>query len=152
MRATFAHIIQAAKNLTLAGVGSITLLSNELCVSASPCNFLIPADAPDDATVSGASARTLQAMNPLIQVEASPAVTFQAQSMQGFDVVIACGLSLQQAVDLDAQCSATGARVFVADIHGPSSYVFANLHSHTYTVKVSAVTRAVGACILATHA
>lgn len=39
------HAPQVAKNVALAGVGSLTLLDDALCKSeAAACNFLIPAD------------------------------------------------------------------------------------------------------------
>ncbi len=39
---------QVAKNVVLAGVGSVTVMDDTPCSEASPANFLIPADA--DAT------------------------------------------------------------------------------------------------------
>ena len=41
--------LQVAKNIVLAGVGSLSLMDNTLCASADPDNFLVPHDAKHQA-------------------------------------------------------------------------------------------------------
>jgi len=41
---------EVAKNIVLAGVGSVTLVDDTPCSSRPPSNFLIPADTPDNTT------------------------------------------------------------------------------------------------------
>ena len=58
---------EVAKNLVLAGVGSVSLLDNAPAARAAPGNFLVPCDAPADATCAPRGAPAPRAPSPAPQ-------------------------------------------------------------------------------------
>ncbi|GLI60826.1 hypothetical protein VaNZ11_002937 [Volvox africanus] len=59
---------EIAKNIVLAGVGTVALVDDTAASSVAPGNFLVELDSATGKSVAEASAVTLQAMNPLIAV------------------------------------------------------------------------------------
>ncbi|GLC36363.1 hypothetical protein PLESTB_000769800 [Pleodorina starrii] len=73
---------EIAKNIVLAGVGTVTLLDNTPATSAAPGNFLVEPGSAAGKSVAEACAATLQAMNPLMTVRVEPGPPSTAALLQ----------------------------------------------------------------------
>ncbi|CAD7696785.1 unnamed protein product [Ostreobium quekettii] len=129
---------EVAKNIVLAGVGSLSLMDDTPCSSGALGNFLIPANVDGSMSVASASVVTLQEMNPLVNVRACPGLGWSSELAEGFreyDVIVQSGGNLAERQQLDEWCSENGIKFFTASVHGTVGYLFANLQSHTFTLK-----------------
>ncbi|KAG2490524.1 hypothetical protein HYH03_011145 [Edaphochlamys debaryana] len=146
---------EIAKNIVLAGVGTVALRDDAPAASAPAGNFLVTdADRGTAKTVAEASAATLAAMNPLMVVKVEPGPAGAAELAQplaegeqapagslrslvaSYDVVVATGLPLHQVAALSDAVRAAGRQLFAGEVRGVSSYVFVDLGGqHTYTDK-----------------
>lgn len=93
------------------------------------------------------SALTLQEMNPYVRVSALPGDVDDAAAagykcLQGYQVVILAGGSLQQMLAIDDACQAQGTAFYSVVSRGPAGYFFANLHQHQCTPAVSCINSA----------
>jgi molybdopterin/thiamine biosynthesis adenylyltransferase len=93
-----------------------------------------------------AAAATLQAMNPLVKVnaaagttEAAAAAAALADALSGQDLVIATGLPLGQLQQLNAAARQAGANFMAGGAGGPGGWFFVDLRQHTYVPKVSQI-------------
>ena len=130
---------QVAKNIVLAGVGSVVLVDDAPVGSHAPGNFLVHADAETDLTVAEASVATLQDMNPLVKVSSLPgaASTFVTpDSLAGFNVLVLVGQPAGVIERADGACAEAGVAFYAAVSRGIFGWVFANLHQHSYAVEV----------------
>lgn len=126
---------EVAKNIALAGIGSLSLMDDTPCSSADPGNFLLSADAKRNSSVAEVSAAALQEMNPLVKVSVQDgSVTTQDLGfVASYQVVVLVDQSLQWQQAWDAACTSHGAAFYCASSRGTCAYFFANLHQHTYT-------------------
>lgn len=86
-----------------------------------------------------AAAATLQAMNPLVKVSAAEGSADAAASatlLRQHDLVIATGLPLGQAQQLDALCREAGVGFMAGAASGPGGWFFVDLQDHRYMPKV----------------
>ncbi|DBA82539.1 hypothetical protein WJX79_008668 [Trebouxia sp. C0005] len=127
--------VEVAKNIVLAGVGSLSLMDSTLCASADPDNFLVPHDAKHQASVAEVSAAALQEMNPLVKVsvQAGSADVKDLSFVASYQVVLLVDQSLERQQAWDQACTAHGAAFYSAASQGTCTYFFANLHNHTFT-------------------
>lgn len=128
---------EVAKNLALAGVGNIALLCGTKCQDKCPGSFLVTADTDSTTTIAVAAARTLQEMNPFIKVivENGDVPNITPEMLRRYDVVFFTDLSMSELKNLDAACVVTGTKLFAGTVRGLNSFVFSNLHKHTFTEK-----------------
>ncbi|CAL8465328.1 g4863 [Coccomyxa elongata] len=128
---------EVAKNIALAGVGSLSLLDDALCKSeGAVCNFLIPADADQAQSVAEVSAATLREMNPLVKITALPGSLPpipDVEFLRGFEVILITSAPFSTLLQYDAACRQLGVAFFMAASCGSTSFFFANLHSHEYS-------------------
>ncbi|KAL4523103.1 hypothetical protein Ndes2526A_g07814 [Nannochloris sp. 'desiccata'] len=125
---------EVAKNIILAGVGSVTLVDDTPCSASSPGNFLVPHDAKDK-TVAEACVATLQEMNPLVSVNAvagTPGTFVSTATVSGYNIVILVGQSGAVVDAADVACRETNVPLIAACSRGLAGWAFANVHSHTY--------------------
>ncbi|KAL0044863.1 hypothetical protein WJX82_000476 [Trebouxia sp. C0006] len=127
--------VEVAKNIVLAGVGSLSLMDSTLCASADLDNFLVPHDAKHQASVAEVSAAALQEMNPLVKVtvHAGSADIEDLSFVASYQVVLLVDQSLERQQAWDQACTAHGAAFYSAASRGTCTYFFANLHNHTFT-------------------
>jgi ubiquitin-like 1-activating enzyme E1 A len=129
--------IQVAKNIVLAGVGSVTLVDDTPCSSTPPGNFLVPHDAKDK-TVAEACVATLQEMNPLVSLNAvagTPATFVTATTVSGYNMVILVGQCGSVVDAADVACRESNVPLLAACSRGLAGWVFANVHSHNYIIE-----------------
>ncbi|KAK9825166.1 hypothetical protein WJX81_000917 [Elliptochloris bilobata] len=130
---------EVAKNIVLAGVGSLTLVDDTPSSAGAPYNFLVPADADPAQSVAEASAATLREMNPLVRVGARPGLGLgpnrepDAALLDSVDVAVLTGESAVPAMAWDAACRSAGVAFYAAATHGSASHFFADLREHTFT-------------------
>jgi len=129
--------IQIAKNIILAGVGSVTLVDDTPCSASPPGNFLVPHDAKDK-SVAEACVATLQEMNPLVSVNAvagTPATFVTTATVPGYNIVILVGQSGAVVDAADLACSETNIPVIATCSRGLAGWAFANVHNHKYIIE-----------------
>lgn len=128
-----------AKNIVLAGVGSMTLVDDTPCSSGAHGNFLVPHDVDHSKTVAEASVATLQDMNPLVAVRAATgsATSFASAvpNVSGFNVVLLAGQTSNTIQQADIACAEAGVPFYAAACRGFSGWAFANLHDFEYIVE-----------------
>ena len=126
---------EVAKNVVLAGIGSMTL-QHENKQPRPTANFLACAAGPD-CDVAHATAAELQEMNPLVKVTAAEADSTEG----GYHVallVVSSTTGLADAVAWADRFRAQGTRVFVAASRGTTSWFFEDLgddHFFSATVR-----------------
>lgn len=133
----------------LAGVGSVVIMDDTPASAAPATNFLVPADTPRDSPVAEACVRTLQAMNPLVNVSRA---TGNLTALTAADlkakcdilVMAAAGVALADVAAANSLAHAAGVRFIAAAVRGPNSYAFVDLGRHTYTPKVQTKAPAAG--------
>ena len=129
---------EVAKNIVLAGFGTLHILDHTPVSHASPGNFLIPADAPIDQMVSQASVRTLREMNPLVNVEAISGLDYNnlgTEDLKGYSIIMLFGAPANVVAALDAVASEADVPFFAANSRGIFGWAFANLHQHKYEIE-----------------
>ena len=132
-------ILKVAKNIVLAGVGSVTLVDDTDCSAGASGNFLLPHDAKDQ-TVAEACVATLREMNPLVSVAAineSPETFLNANKFAGYNIVVVIGQSGAGVDAADRACTETGVPLIAASNRGLAGWAFANLHTHDYVIEAS---------------
>ncbi|WIA33928.1 hypothetical protein OEZ86_007025 [Tetradesmus obliquus] len=134
---------EATKNITLAGVGHVTLLDDTPAAQLAGHNFLVTPAAAGEHTAAQAAAATLQAMNPLVKVSAAAgpaaAAAASADALAGQDLVIATGaMPLGQLQQLNAAARRAGASFMAGGASGPGGWFFVDLRQHSYVPKGSA--------------
>jgi hypothetical protein len=78
-------------------------------------------------------------MNPLVKVSAAAGSVescCNTNFLKQFDLVLALGQSAAAVARLDALAQEAGVQFMAGAAFGPASYVFINLHKHTYMPKV----------------
>jgi molybdopterin/thiamine biosynthesis adenylyltransferase len=131
--------LQVAKNIILAGVGSVTLVDDTPCSNTPLGNFLVPHD-DKDKTVAEACVSTLQEMNPLVSVNAvggDPATFVTAATVAGYNIVILIGQSGAVVETADAVCRETNVPLVAACSRGLGGWAFANLLHHKYIIETT---------------
>ncbi|KAI7844210.1 hypothetical protein COHA_002344 [Chlorella ohadii] len=126
---------RVAKNIVLAGVGSVALVDDTPCSLRPPSNFLVPADAPAGTTVAEASAATLAEMNPYVKVSVLPGTPVAAlapENLRQADLLLLCGQDASVIAQADALCREDGVAFFAGVCRGMFGWAFADLGEHTY--------------------
>lgn len=102
---------ELSKNLALAGVGHLTVLDDRTYVAGdlSHGNFLVSASTQPGTPLAEATAASLQEMNPFIEVKGVSGriddTDKGAAFVEGFELVIAIGYGLKEAIQIDEWCS-----------------------------------------------
>lgn len=128
---------EVAKNVVLAGIGSVTL-QHDAQQPRPTANFLACAACPDG-DVAQATASELQEMNPLVKVTADDANSDTSDVYHAALLVVSATTGLADAVAWADRLRTQGTRVFVAASRGTTSWFFQDLgdaHSFTATVCV----------------
>ncbi|PSC72192.1 SUMO-activating enzyme subunit 1B-1 [Micractinium conductrix] len=127
---------EVAKNVVLAGVGSVTLCDDTPLADRPPSNFLIhAADAATGRTVAEACVATLQEMNPFVTVsalEGPPSAALAPEALAACDLLLLCGQPAGGVAAADAACRAAGKAFYAGDCRGVYGWAFADLAEHTF--------------------
>ncbi len=145
---------EIAKNLVLAGIGSLTIQDNQPVVSDDfGAQFLVSEETLDqnvDAALDSfsssakhtsqralAAAAELQKLNPrvTVYVDDSDISTKEIDFYAPFDMVIATDLPLNTLSTINAACRLSGRPFYAAGTHGFYGYIFADLSTHDYVIE-----------------
>ncbi|KFM28330.1 SUMO-activating enzyme subunit 1B-1 [Auxenochlorella protothecoides] len=122
---------EVAKNIVLAGVGSVTLVDDTPCAQRDPGNFLVLADADGSRTVAQACAAMLREMNPLVDVQAQagpPAGSGLEREAHGLVLDLTGDPASVSASSV--ACRAAGLPFFAGGSRGTIGWAFADLGEH----------------------
>ncbi|KAI9223164.1 hypothetical protein BC828DRAFT_376575 [Blastocladiella britannica] len=153
---------EAAKNLALAGVGSLTLVDGrtidlaDTAATTGPNFFISAARARARAHTDGEALETsvaavvadgARALNPMIEIHAvsDPAAVVDENVSEdslhkwvaGNDFVIACDVPAPVLDMVNRVTRALGARLFAANVLGLNGFIFADLLQHDYFIEDS---------------
>ncbi|KAK9835508.1 hypothetical protein WJX74_002008 [Apatococcus lobatus] len=127
---------ETAKNIVLAGLGSLSIMDSRSCKDACSNNFLIPHDADPAHSSATRCAATLQEMNPLVHVvglQQPEGNHFPEATLGQFNVVILVDASLDQVQQADEACRRCNTAFYAAFARGTCSFMFADLCNHVWT-------------------
>ena len=128
---------EIAKNLVLAGVGSLTVLDHEL-VSEDDLSsqFFISEEHIGQNRAEAALPQILR-LNPRVALYADPnsVDSKYPDYFSSFDITIATCLDINTLSNINASCRLNGRKFYAADTHGLYGYVFADLILHDFVVE-----------------
>jgi ubiquitin-like 1-activating enzyme E1 A len=128
---------EIAKNLVLAGVGSLTILDHELATEDDlSSQFFISQEHVGQNRAQAALPQILK-LNPRVALFADPdpVRSKYPEYFSSFDITIATSLDIDTLTTINAACRFNGRKFYAADTHGMYGYVFADLILHEFVVE-----------------
>jgi ubiquitin-like 1-activating enzyme E1 A len=128
---------EVAKNLVLAGIGSLTILDHELVTEDDLCSQFLLTEADIGKNRAEAALPQAQKLNPRVQlfVDTAPVVSKLPEYFSSFNVTIVTGQHIDIASNINASCRLYGRKFYSADTHGMYGYIFADLISHQFVIE-----------------
>lgn len=130
---------EVAKNLALAGVGSLTLLDGSPVTEADLGAQFLLCDGDDHIGENRAAAvsESLRKLNPRVRIHVDPdSVTAKGPSyFAGFDVVIATDLDPDTFNIINTATRINGKAFYAAGTHGMYGFIFSDLIEHDYVIE-----------------
>ncbi|KIV77807.1 hypothetical protein PV11_09587 [Exophiala sideris] len=128
---------EIAKNLVLAGIGTLTILDHETVTEEDFGTQFFLNDTQIGQNRAEASLPELQKLNPRVEIytDPIPVVMKDPEYFQSFDIVIATGLMQEIITTINLACRTFGRKFYAADTHGMYGYIFADLLVHQYVVE-----------------
>lgn len=130
---------EVAKNITLAGVKSVTLLDEGFVSKEDICSqFLVPRDQLGKNRAEASLART-QNLNPMVKVTANttPVADHPDEYFHDFEAICATKCPTDQLLRLDQICREKGIKFFCGDVFGFFGFMFADLQTHEFAEEVT---------------
>ena len=128
---------EIAKNLVLAGVGSLTVLDHETVTEDDlGSQFFISEEHIGQNRAEAALPQILK-LNPRVALFSDPAsISLKLpEYFSSFDAIIATGLDFDMLTTINAACRIYNRKFYAADTHGMYGYVFADLIMHDFVVE-----------------
>ncbi|OQD70529.1 hypothetical protein PENDEC_c023G04999 [Penicillium decumbens] len=135
---------EVAKNLVLAGIGSLTIIDHEPVTEADlDAQFFLEEAHRDEEIIKQGKNRAevagpqIHKMNPRVRlnIDTSDIRTKQADFFRQFDLVIATELDYETNNTINAACRLFNRPFYAAGLHGFYGYVFADLISHDFVIE-----------------
>ncbi|KAL9112846.1 MAG: hypothetical protein Q9227_002923 [Pyrenula ochraceoflavens] len=128
---------EIAKNLVLAGIGSLTVLDHEVVTEEDLGSEFLLTEEHVGQNRAQAASTNLQKLNPRVRliIDTDYAVAKTPDYFSLFDITIATNLDLDTLSNINAMCRIFSRKFYAADIHGMYGYVFADLISHDYVLE-----------------
>ncbi|GAA6003168.1 hypothetical protein JCM10207_001782 [Rhodosporidiobolus poonsookiae] len=130
--------VDTAKNVVLAGVGSLTLLDGEeLLVEDLGSNYFARVEEVGQKRVE-ASAPRVQALNPRVNLstETDASKLFSEEFLSAFDLVVVTDVDAPTVLKLNNLTRKLGKKFFAAGSIGMDGWMFADLLEHEYIVDI----------------
>jgi ubiquitin-like 1-activating enzyme E1 A len=128
---------EIAKNLVLAGVGSLTIVDHEVVTEDDlGCQFFISQDHIGQNRAYAALPQ-IQKLNPRVSLTADqdPISTKPPEYFATYDITIATCLDIDTLSMINASCRISNRKFYAADTHGMYGYVFADLIMHDFVIE-----------------
>ncbi|KAL2825587.1 hypothetical protein BDW59DRAFT_146023 [Aspergillus cavernicola] len=128
---------EVAKNLVLAGIGSLTIIDDAIVTEEDlGAQFFLTQDSLGHNRAQ-AAAPAIRAMNPRVQlhVETENVATKPPDFFAQFDVTIATELDFSMCTTINAACRIAGRSFYAAGLHGFYGFVFADLIQHDFVIE-----------------
>lgn len=128
---------EIAKNLVLAGIGTLTILDHEVVTEEDLGTQFFLNEAQIGQNRAEAALPELQKLNPRVELypDPHPVVMKDPEYFQTFDVTIATGLMFEIMATINMSCRMLGRKFYAADTHGMYGYIFADLLVHEFLVE-----------------
>lgn len=128
---------EIAKNLVLAGIGSLTILDHEIVTEDDLCSQFLISEEDIGKNRAEAALPQAQKLNPRVQlfVDPAPVISKLPEYFSSFDVTIVTGEHIDIASQINTSCRAFGRKFYAADTHGMYGYIFADLISHQFVIE-----------------
>ncbi|XP_057368697.1 SUMO-activating enzyme subunit 1-like [Daphnia carinata] len=128
---------EIAKNLTLSGIKSLTLLDHRVAV-ANSANFLIPLENVGKNVVE-ASLERVQRLNPMVEIltDTENITAKNEDFFGGFDVVCATRLAVEESIRINDICRKHSIPFYSGDVFGFGGFFFVDLLEHEYSEEVT---------------
>ena len=133
---------EVAKNLALAGVGSITLLDGSPVAEADlGCQFFLGEGGSGESLVgqnrAEAASHALRKLNPRVQVhvDAEPVTAKGPSYFAAYDVVIATDLGPDTFNIINTATRINGRPFYAAGSHGMYGFIFSDLIEHQFVIE-----------------
>ncbi|PWY70201.1 hypothetical protein BO70DRAFT_365501 [Aspergillus heteromorphus CBS 117.55] len=130
---------EVAKNLVLAGIGSLTIIDHESVTEEDlGAQFFINEEHLGQNRAQAAAA-SVRAMNPRVQLHIDTEDIHQKQPeyFTQFDITIATELDFATYTTINAACRIANRPFYAAGLHGFYGFVFADLISHDFVIERS---------------
>lgn len=128
---------EIAKNLVLAGVGTLTILDGEIVTEEDlGSQFLVSEDQVGLNRAEAALAE-LKKLNPRVELytDPTPVVTKDPEYFSSFDITIATDLLMDILITVNMSCRLHQRKFYAANTYGMYGFVFADLIVHDYIVE-----------------
>lgn len=128
---------EIAKNLVLAGIGSLTILDHELVTEDDLCSQFLITEKDIGKNRAEAALPQAQKLNPRVQlfVDTAPVVSKLPEYFSSFNITIVTSQHIDIASSINASCRLYGRKFYSADTHGMYGYIFADLVSHQFVIE-----------------
>ncbi|KAL3446238.1 hypothetical protein BJX65DRAFT_279799 [Aspergillus insuetus] len=130
---------EVAKNLVLAGIGSLTIVDDAIVTEEDlSAQFFINQDCIGQNRAQ-AAAPAVRSMNPRVQlhIDTDNIANKPPEFFGQFDITIATELSFSMYASINAVCRLAGRPFYAAGLHGFYGFVFADLIQHDFVIERS---------------
>ncbi|GAB1209084.1 hypothetical protein APSETT445_007850 [Aspergillus pseudonomiae] len=130
---------EVAKNLVLAGIGTLTIVDHETVKEEDLSAQFFVTEEHIGQNRAQAAAPSIHAMNPRVQlrIDTDDIHMKQPDFFAQFDVVIATELDFKMYTTINAACRIANRPFYAAGLHGFYGFVFADLISHDFVIERS---------------
>ncbi|KAJ5445067.1 Ubiquitin/SUMO-activating enzyme E1 [Penicillium cf. griseofulvum] len=135
---------EVAKNLVLAGIGSLTIIDHQAVTEEDLGAQFFIAEAQSEQNIIGknraqVAGPQIHKMNPRVKlnIDTSDVKTKQPDFFAQFDLTIATELDFVTNTTVNAACRLANRPFYAAGLHGFYGYVFADLISHDFVIERS---------------
>lgn len=128
---------EIAKNLTLAGIGSLTILDDQIVVEDDLGAQFLVTEEDVGKNRAEAAAVELRKMNPRVNIvpDTQSVLEKLPEYFSTFQIVICTGQPFELASTINISCRVYNARFYAADIHGMYGYIFSDLIMHSFSIE-----------------
>lgn len=128
---------EIAKNLTLAGIGSLTILDDQPVTDDDLGAQFLVNEEDIGTNRAEAAAVELKKMNPRVSVIADTQSVLEKlpEYFSAFQIVICTCQPFELASTINISCRMYNTRFYAADIHGMYGYIFSDLIMHSFSIE-----------------
>ena len=128
---------EVAKNLVLAGVGSLTVVDHGLVTEDDLGSQFFISEEHIGQNRAHAALTQIQKLNPRVSLYADqdPISSKSPEYFAAYDITIATCLDINTLSMINASCRISNRKFYAADSHGMYGYVFADLIMHDFVIE-----------------